>query len=397
MRATQHSGRMGSAKHNDRTFDLGKATHIDSSRMADNVYYSVYENMTFQQAEKLFYERHFDGMIADINERAEKSRHPERKTNPEKLLKSQKTKPEEVIFQIGNKDTAGNITGEQLMTVFNDFLKWHEERFGEHVKTLNAALHMDEKTPHIHVRRVWVYEHEKGFSAIGQHKALEQMGFTLPDETKKRDRHNNLKQVYTAECREKWLDCCIARGIEVERTPEHRPATEQNLKKNDYILQKQEQALQDMSVELGVKRELLKSAMNHLDVLKGEICILTSAEVKTMGEDVKTSRIDKNKVLVPKETFEKLLITAGGAEMAIKENRKLNNERQEVLEDARQQAKEIKEQAKQDTFSERMKNAKRDAKLKKYERLEKAFPSEFQQMEKALKEQIKTQDITHHR
>lgn len=117
------------------------------------------------------------------------------------------------------------------MSVFNDFHEWHQQKFGNHIKTLNMALHVDEATPHIHLRRVWIYEHEKGFQAIGQHKALLQMGFELPDPTKPRGRNNNLKQVYTAECREKWLDLCYKHGLSVSREPLHKAPTEQNLKK----------------------------------------------------------------------------------------------------------------------------------------------------------------------
>ena len=243
MRATQHSGRMGAAKHNDRNFDLDKAKHIDQARSNENIYFCCYKNMSFEEAERRFYASHFGEMISDINERAEMSRHQERKTNPDKLLQSKKTMPEEVIFQIGDKNESA--TPEQLKAVYKEFSAWHKSKFGDHIKTLNAAMHVDEATPHIQVRRVWIYQHEKGFEAIGQHKALEQMGYQLPDPTQKRGRYNHLKRQYTAECREKWLDICYAHGLEVEREPEHRAPNEQNLKKNDYIIQKQEHILQE--------------------------------------------------------------------------------------------------------------------------------------------------------
>lgn len=253
MRATQHSGRMGSAKHNDRSFDLDKANHIDQARMDENQYFCCYKNMSFEDAERRFYEEHFGEMISDINERAERSRHPERKTDPDKLIASKKTMPEEVIFQIGDKDTVQNVSAKDLTAVYNDFYKWHQDKFGDHVKTLDMALHADEKTPHIHMRRVWTYEHEQGFTAIGQHKALEQMGYELPDPTQAIGRNNNLKQVYTSECRNKWLDLCQQHGIEVEREPLHLAPNEQNLQKNDFIIQKQEQQLSQLQQQLDEK------------------------------------------------------------------------------------------------------------------------------------------------
>ena len=196
MRATQHSGRYsGGQKHNDRGFDLDKASHIDQTKLNTNLYLSCYKGMPFAEAEQKFYADFFKDMIADINARADASRHKERRTSAAKLLSSKKTMPEEVIFQIGDKDT--HVDMNVLYAVFSDFQKWHQSKFKNHVKLLNVAFHGDEQTPHIHVRRVWIYDHPKGFKAIGQHKALEQMGYVLPDETKKRSRFNNLKTQYT--------------------------------------------------------------------------------------------------------------------------------------------------------------------------------------------------------
>lgn len=257
MRATQHSGRMGSPRHNDRSFDKDKAGHIDKSMTSKNKYMS-YDGLPFAEAERKFYQDHFQEMINDINERAKKAYHPERMTDVDKLLQSKKTMPEEVILQIGDKDT--HVTPKQLEDVAEDFRKWHNRKFGKHVVFLNMALHVDEKTPHIHIRRVWMYEHEKGFKAIGQHKALEQMGYEFPDKSKPRGRNNNLKQVYTAECRKKWLEICKEHGLEVEEKPLHKAPNEQNLKKNDYILQKQEKELQEINenarhISIGLQRQ----------------------------------------------------------------------------------------------------------------------------------------------
>lgn len=243
MRATQHFGRMGSPRHNDRRFDKDKANHIDKTLTSENIYKS-YKGLPFAEAERQFYQDHFREMINDINERAKRAYHPERMTDVDKLLQSKKTMPEEIILQIGDKDT--HVTPRQLAKAAEEFERWHNQKFGEHVVFLDAALHVDEKSPHIHLRRVWIYEHEKGFKAIGQHKALEQMGYELPDKTKPRGRNNNLKQVYTAECREKWLEICHEHGLEVEKKPLHKAPNEQNLKKNDYILQRQEKQMQQL-------------------------------------------------------------------------------------------------------------------------------------------------------
>lgn len=273
MRATQHSGRMGSPRHNDRKFDTNKANHIDQTMEKQNIYMS-YNALPFDEAERQFYQDHFQEMIADINERAKKAYHPERMTDVDKLLQSKKTMPEEVILQIGDQDT--HITAEQLQEVAEDFRNWHDKKFGEHVVFLDMALHVDEKTPHIHLRKVWMYEHEKGFKAIGQHKALEQMGYELPDKSKPRGRNNNLKQVYTAECREKWLEICKNHGLEIEERPLHRAPNEQNLKKNDYIIQKQEKKLQEINknardIAIGLQRQRKAYEKTQQELVEAEI------------------------------------------------------------------------------------------------------------------------------
>ena len=256
MRATHHSGRYsGGRKHNDREFDLDSAPHIDQTKQNKNFYLSRYKGMPFAEAEQKFYKEYFKDMISDINRRADASRHKERRTSAEKLLSSKKTMPEEVIFQIGDKDT--HVDMNVLYAVFSDFQKWHQSKFKNHVKLLNVAFHADEQTPHIHIRRVWVYDDPKGFKAIGQHKALEQMGYTLPDKSKKRSRFNNLKVAYTAECRKKWLEVCRNHGIDIEQTPKKRPISKTNLKKNDFIIEKQTEKLQELqNAVLSEKNEL---------------------------------------------------------------------------------------------------------------------------------------------
>lgn len=301
MRATQHAHRCGSAKHNDRAFDLDKAAHIDQSRVGDNKYFCCYEGLPFEEAERKFYAENFQDMINDINERAERARHPERKTNASQLVTAKKTQPEEVIYQIGNKNQS--ITGEQLQAAYADYIQWHNQRFGRHVKLLSAALHVDETTPHIHERRVWVYDHERGFKGIGQHKALEQLGYTLPDPTKPRSKHNNLKMVYTAECREKWLECCRRRGIEVESEPLKRAPNEQNLAKGDYIIQSQEEQLRqlqeryntmkargnaihsDLQTKITALRQEHDALQTKIDALKKEFFTLDGQDFTPLFKD----------------------------------------------------------------------------------------------------------------
>ena len=251
MRTTTHSMRIKGAKanHNDRQFDLDKAEHIDQALLGKNAYWCIYPELSFGEAEKKFYERTFKKMIADINERAVKSRHIDRKTSASKLLTSAKTMPENVIFQIGNKDNFQELESKKvLIDVYREYIAWHDAKFKGHVVALNRALHCDEPDCpyHIHERRVWKYTDEKGVERIGQNKALEQMGYTLPDPSKPRGRNNNLKMVYTAECRQKWLEICRKHGLELEEKPLKKPLSKQNLKKEEYVAEKLKEEIKSL-------------------------------------------------------------------------------------------------------------------------------------------------------
>ena len=56
MRATRHNGRVGKggvfkAKHNDRTFDVDNADHIDNERVDQNIYWDCYQGFNYADAE----------------------------------------------------------------------------------------------------------------------------------------------------------------------------------------------------------------------------------------------------------------------------------------------------------------------------------------------------------
>lgn len=287
MRATNHSGRKGSASHNDRTFDVDKAQHIDQKRMGLNEYGCIYEGMTFEDAEREYYGKRFAGHIEAVNARAKKSRHHERMTDADKLYESQKTKPEEVIFQIGDKDSS--VSGEELLKVYEEYREWHNERFGDHVTILDWTLHVDERTPHIHERRVWEYDHKDGYRAIGQHEALKALGYTLPNEKAERGRQNNLKVPYTQECREKWLDICYEHGYEVERTPKEVAPNKQNMDKRDFIIENQKRQLEEQQRQLDETNRILSVKNAQIERLN-EKRDKARAKVKIAKKKVTMSR-----------------------------------------------------------------------------------------------------------
>ena len=85
MRMTIHNGRAGkdgayNPRHNDRSFDISHAEHIDPERMPGNVYWNWTgkKDISFEDAERLFYEQHCRTHLDAKNARYVAQRHPER-------------------------------------------------------------------------------------------------------------------------------------------------------------------------------------------------------------------------------------------------------------------------------------------------------------------------------
>lgn len=262
MRASRHNGRSGKhgvydVKHNDRNFDVANSEHIDAERTKLNVYWDCYQGyclngdtserkMTFTEIEKAYYFEHYGDHVDAQNERNEKAGHAERNRTTDDVLKNNKTCPEESILQLGNIDCS--VTPDVLAKVVAEFFEEFEKRYGSHVHILDWALHLDEATPHVHVRQVYDALNKYGELCPQQEKALEELGFELPDPTKKRSRFNNRKMCFDAECRKLFLDIGQKNGVELEYEPEYGGAS--YLEKQDYIIENQQKRIAEMQVAL---------------------------------------------------------------------------------------------------------------------------------------------------
>ncbi|WP_274422471.1 serine/arginine repetitive matrix protein 2 [Blautia sp. XA-2221] len=253
MRVSRHNGRSGkhgvyNPKHNDRRFDVQHSEHIDPERKKENLYWDCYHGiskdgkpaeMTFEQVEEKFYEEIFADFIQGQNARNIKNRHPERNRTVKDLLNDKRTCPEETIYQIGNIDSS--IDYFDLYCICQEFFDFMERVFGENVKIIDWALHVDEGTPHIHERHVFVWENQYGELCPKQEKALEEIGFELPDPSKKQGKNNNRKMVFDDYMRHHFIIKCHKFGIEVESEAIY--GGRQYLEKQDYIIQKQQEKI----------------------------------------------------------------------------------------------------------------------------------------------------------
>lgn len=226
MRATIHNGRTShlgafTPKHNDRSFNISHAEHIDPERVKLNRYWNwTGKEITFEDAERAFYEKYIRQHLDAQNARYRAQRHAERAKTMDEYRRSPQTCPEEVILMIGK--AGDTIPADMMARIIQEQINWEQKQFPG-VKVLDVALHMDEQgAPHIHERRAWVYTDKDGNLAISQNKALEQMGIELPNPDRPRGRFNNRKQTFSKRCREHLLQICREHGLEIEEIPQEK-------------------------------------------------------------------------------------------------------------------------------------------------------------------------------
>ena len=233
MKLTRHNGRAGkngayNPKHNDRSFNINNSEHIDEERAKGNIYWDCFNGYrtfydkenecklanTFEEVEELYYSIHYKGFIEGQNERNIKNRHPERNRTTSDILKHKKTCPEETIYQIGTLDN--HVSPDILLQVVMDFMVEITERFGTHVHILDWALRLDESTPHIYERHVFDCENQYEELFPQQEKALEKLGFDLPNSEKPAGQNNNRKMVFDSACRALLFDIAKNYGLQLE-------------------------------------------------------------------------------------------------------------------------------------------------------------------------------------
>ena len=220
--------------------------------------------------ERQFYESRYSNFVESQNERNAKIRHTERNRSIPDLLSSRKTCPEETIYQLGTIDE--HASAEDLLSIVTEFIEEFKAKFGEHVHVLDWALHLDESQPHIHERHVFDCENKYGEVAPQQEKALEALGFELPNPDKPLSRRNNRKITFDAACRKMLFEIAKQHGLELEEEAEY--GNRKYLEKQDFILAKQ--------------KKQLAAQQSKLDALTMKV-----SDMETLLEDVSAAAYDK--------------------------------------------------------------------------------------------------------
>lgn len=274
MRMTIHNGRarknvVYSPKHNDRQFDISSAEHIDPERIGGNIYWNWTgkNDISFEDAERLFYEQHCRAYLNAVNRRHREQRHPERVRNMDAYRTAKQTCPEETLLMIGNRDE--HLPPKTLRAICEELRDWEEKQIPG-LKVLDMALHVDEEgAPHIHMRKAWIYKDENNVESIAQSKALQAAGIPLPHPDKPAGRHNNRKQVFSQQERQALYEICRSYGLEslLETKPRERSRSGRELE--DYKANEAEKRAQAAEMRARMAEEKTRQAETSLDKIKG--------------------------------------------------------------------------------------------------------------------------------
>ena len=330
LKLTRHNGRAGAhgtynPKHNDRSFNLANSEHIDPERAKGNIYWDCFHGFrsalappdpddlaaTFSDVERQFYESRYTAFVESQNERNAKIRHTERNRSIPDLLSSRKTCPEETIYQLGTLDE--HASAEDLLSVVTEFIEEFKAKYGDHVHVLDWALHLDESTPHIHERHVFDCENQYGEVAPQQEKALEALGFELPDPDKPLSRRNNRKITFDAACRKMLFEIAKRHGLELEEEAEY--GNRKYLEKQDFILAKQKEQLTAQQNKL----DELTLKVNDMETLIDEVAAVAYDKVVEVVADVVRTETRKEDMRMIEDTKKWVLSSERKAPQATRE------------------------------------------------------------------------------
>lgn len=298
MKASMNCSKKGSANHNERRFNLEKADHINVEKTKLNEYYFyggldkeqpkfIYKEDGFRKKELEYYEKTFGDTLTRKNEYYKKKGQLHKIKTMEDIYTGEKTKPEELILQFGdiNDHPDPETFKKAFKKYMEDFFKWNHEH-GDHIKILDAALHMDEASPHAHIRRTYVFIDKYGNKDICQKYALQQAGVKLPDPNKKEDRYNFHKKKFDEMMRDAWIKTGRDFGLVIDDAPKIGKKGELSIQKF-----KQEKIKEDIEEKEFYKKNLNKE-VDDLEEYKDQLNNVID-EIEAGGLNIAYDLIDQ--------------------------------------------------------------------------------------------------------
>lgn len=362
LRVSQHSGRQGSARHNDRSFLAGRseawrqehAPHIDPERTDDNVVWTWDGQTDVEASERAWYAQEYQRAQEATNARYAREGHSDRCKSTDQLYEGRLTRPEEMILQVGTQaDGIDPAEFAQAVDRYLDKLDEWDTAHGGHMHILSIALHVDESSPHLHIRRVWDYTDRDGLCRLGQAKALQAAGVPLPDPNKPTGRFNNRKMTFDSMARSWWQECCRKQGwdIETDARPDMRHKSKQ-----DYIRDQMAAEIDGLTAEIDTARQeaaqadqirqeatrQAEAARMELEAIEERTRTLTATEVERMAQ---SHRGFLGLRLVRSDDWNRVMDTAKAAEQATARADAVEAERDVIIQRAQEQAAELTRQA----------------------------------------------------
>lgn len=225
-----------SVKHIGRDFDVSKADNIDEERMVKDKFIVYHDNEPvilpfhiknhhvmleghcgMQEHELNCYRQYIGETLDKKNERKIGYRKKNECKNIEQIYNAKNTAPEEQLLYLGK--ASQHVDQETLLKVFLVYQAELTRFYGNNIKFLTAALHVDEKgAPHIHFRRIYLGMDKDGIY-ISQNKALKEMGFNRSNIESQNTKWNNAKVTFTAYERQMQIRIGMKFGVEIETKP----------------------------------------------------------------------------------------------------------------------------------------------------------------------------------
>lgn len=260
----------GNANHNDRSFkDPGDRKGV----LTWNCYG---EKISFTQAEKRFYEEHFSEFLKDRNRRYSDNRQKDRVMSMKQFMKSPRYQPTELLLQIGNKD---EYPDHEILKKVTSILRRDLEQKGFSV--INMSVHLDESTPHVHLRGVFIQKLENGMEQPNKSACLKQHGYEPPDPTRKESRYNTRLITFTNEARQHFYDLVEQHGIKLDREVHekrrHEPTREYSTRKQRELEKQIDTASDRVEALLKQEKDVQQEndrLMQENEAMRQEIAIL---------------------------------------------------------------------------------------------------------------------------
>jgi len=301
------------------------------------------------------------------------------------LISSNKEKSfYEIVVGIGDKNTCavGSADGELATKILDEYARGFQER-NPNLYVFNSVLHLDEKTPHLHIDYVPVADGYKNGLTVrnSQSVALQQVGF---------GKNKNSINEWRIKERKILRELCQSYGLEIAEetkgrgktfTPDEykkiRDETKEEMKTDpdimDELRAKVEGELlseqQHLVEEIAKHKKEVGNLQSELDNIEGKRMVLETVK----GYTATPSRLNKDNVVIPLAQYNNLKKTAiEGAK---------NSRQQKDMRD-RKKALDSKEQTLNDREGEL------DSKLKKASNETKKYKQLYEQGQNA------TSDLT---